>query len=162
MEKTHLDNLLEEVCAELRGIGIPISEKLSPSVLINTRAKRRLGCCFFKDGRYIIEISRSILDKPELLRQTLAHELLHTCYGCNNHGSRWKSYAARLNETFGYSIERTSKPEGDLTRLRTEQIRYILECSSCGVKIYRSRLSKAVKAPWRYRCRCGGKLKRIQ
>ena len=30
-----------------------------------------------------------ILDQEELLQTTLIHELLHTCYGCQNHGKRW-------------------------------------------------------------------------
>lgn len=162
MKQEELDSLLAETARTLRDLGIPLSAHISPVVLINSRAKRRLGCCYYRDGVYIIEVSASLLEQPERLRQTLCHELLHTCRGCRNHGEKWKAYAARVNEALGYSIQRLAPAEGeDQGPLRREEIKYVLECQSCGAKICRSRMSKAVKYPWRYRCQCGGRLKRI-
>lgn len=156
-----LDSLLAEMAESLRELGIPLSSHISPAVLVNSRAKRRLGCCYYRDGVYVIEVSSGLLEQPERLRQTLAHELLHTCRGCRNHGEKWKAYAAEVNGALGYSIQRLAPAEGESQEpLRQEKLRYILECQSCGAKIYRSRMSKAVKYPWRYRCKCGGKLKR--
>lgn len=66
-----------------------------------------------------------------------------------------------MNEKLGYRIERTVKTETPAGSLRHEEIKYILECQSCGAQIKRMRMSKAVKSPWRYRCPCGGKLKRV-
>lgn len=43
--------------------------------------------------------------------QVLAHEILHTCRGCANHGLRWKDYAQRMNELYGYGVERTDSFE---------------------------------------------------
>ena len=43
--------------------------------------------------------------------QTLAHEVLHTCPGCRNHGALWKEYAARMNGAYGYAISRTGTCE---------------------------------------------------
>lgn len=157
-----LDALLRKLAEELKGMGIPVSAEIEPQVKVNTRAKRRLGCCIRRDGTYTIEVSSSILDEEELLRQTLVHELLHTCYGCGNHGARWKAYAKRAGEAMGLSIERTCPARGETLPLRQEEAKYLLECQSCGARIVRMRLSKAVKAPWRYRCKCGGRLKRIQ
>lgn len=162
MIQQELNSLLAEMAEALRNLGIPLSGHISPTVLVNSRAKRRLGCCYYRDGVYEIEVSASLLEQPEPLRQTLAHELLHTCRGCRNHGEKWKGYAAKVNEALGYSIQRLAPAEGESPeRLRQEKLRYVLECQSCGAKICRSRISKAVKQPWHYRCKCGGKLKRI-
>ncbi len=162
MEQEELDRLMQELAAELRELGIPLSRSILPAVQVNSRAKRRLGCCYFSGGQYTIEVSAALLDQPERLRQTLAHELLHTCWGCRNHGKTWKAYAARVNEALGLQIQRLSPAGEDRQEpLRRDEIKYVLECQSCGARIYRSRMSKAVKAPWRYRCKCGGRLKRI-
>ena len=166
MTQEELDRELTELAETLRGMGIPVSKKLTPHVIVNTRAKRRLGCCYVQNGVYSIEVSARQLEDREKLRQTLAHELLHTCPGCRNHGERWKAYAEQVNNALGLSIQRLSPAEGEMTEgevipLRHDTVKYVLECQSCGAKLYRSRMSKAVKSPWRYRCQCGGKLKRI-
>lgn len=166
MTEKEVSALMEELTGTLKALGIPVSSKILPAVLINSRAKRRLGCCYAKAGIFEIEVSASLLEKPEQLRATLAHELLHTCPGCRNHGERWKAYAQRVNKALGMDIRRLAPmeevPGGEGEGpLRRDTVKYVLECRSCGAKIYRSRLSKAVKQPWRYRCKCGGRLKRI-
>ena len=154
MPKIELDGLMARLRRELISIGIPVSNRLEPEVRINTRARRRLGCCYYQSGRYWIEVSQAVLEDEDLLKQTLVHELLHTCPKC-------KAYAQTVNEKLGYRIERTVKTETPAGSLRHEEIKYILECQSCGAQIKRMRMSKAVKSPWRYRCPCGGKLKRV-
>lgn len=161
MLQSELDELMAGLHRELKSLGIPVSSRLLPGVKVNTRAKRRLGCCFCQSGRYWIEISQTVLEDEDLLKQTLVHELLHTCPKCRDHGRQWKAYAQAVNETLGYRIERTVKTEAPMGPLRHEEIKYILECQSCGAQIKRMRMSKAVKYPWRYRCPCGGKLKRV-
>ena len=161
MTQEELDKELIELAETLRGMGIPVSKKLTPHVIVNSRAKRRLGCCYVQNGVYSIEVSARQLDDRDKLRQTLAHELLHTCPGCRNHGERWKAYAQKVNEALGLSIQRLSPAEEETVPLRHDTVKYVLECQSCGAKLFRSRMSKAVKSPWRYRCQCGGKLKRI-
>lgn len=159
MTHSELNILMSELRCELLKINIPLSDKIQPEVLVNTRAKRRLGCCFFKNGVYTIEVAGSLMDSPEKLRETLAHELLHTCPGCRNHGERWKAYASLVNEKLGFSIQRLAPPTDESTdRLRHDTVKYVLECQSCGAKIYRARMSKAVKHPLLYRCKCGGRL----
>lgn len=162
MDQRELDAMLASLAAELRGLGIPVSPKLLPGVQVNTRAKRRLGCCIYREGVYRIEVAAALLDDPPMLRETLLHELLHTCPGCRNHGEKWKQYASYVNSKLGTSIQRTVKMEGSFAPLRHEEVKYILRCESCGKEIVRKRMCKVVKTPWRYRCLCGGKLKRIQ
>ena len=103
------DALLREVTAQAVALGIPVSQKVEPHVVINTRAATRFGCCIFdgKTGCFRIEVARRVAEGPEMsCRETLAHELLHTCYGCQNHGARWKEYAQRMNNAYGYHIRR--------------------------------------------------------
>lgn len=162
MEQGELDSLMAGLQAELRRLEVPVSGKILPGVRVNARAKRRLGCCFFRQGVYTIEVSAGILHSPVLLRETLLHELLHTCPGCRDHGPLWKHYAEVVNKALGTSIQRTVKAEGELAPLRREEVKYVLRCQSCGREINRMRMCKVVKTPWRYRCLCGGKLKRVR
>ncbi len=110
----------------------------------------------------MIEVSVGLLEDRERLRQTLVHELLHTCLGCRNHGERWKSYARRVNEAWGMEIRRLAPADGPTEPLRREEVKYILQCTRCGREFPRSRMSKAVKYPGRYRCPCGGALRRVR
>lgn len=161
MEKQELDALLAELSAQLRELGLPLGKHIAPQVEVNTRAQRRLGCCVCREGRFTIQVSARLLEDAPLLRATLLHELLHTCYGCQNHGKRWKAYAQRVGEALGVEITRTVPLEGPAQPLRQEPVKYLLQCQSCGRLIPRRRLSKAVKYPSRYRCPCGGKLRRV-
>ncbi len=165
MTQKELDSLLAKMEKTLRRLSIPIADRIEPTVKVNTRAKRRLGCCRrLPGGGFSIEVSAALLDRPEQLKETLCHELLHTCYGCQNHGERWKAYAARVSGALGLDIRRLAPAEAgeEPLPLRRDTVKYVLECQSCGAQICRCRMSKVVKQPWRYRCKCGGKLKRIQ
>ncbi len=162
MTEKEVNDLMQELSLALRELGIPVSRAIRPEVAINSRARRRNGCCYHQaDGSCRIEVSRRLLEEPKLLRQTLVHELLHTCPGCMNHGKRWKAYAERANAAMGLSVQRLAQPGEEAGPLRHDPVHYVLECQSCGQRFFRRRMSKLVKYPRRYRCQCGGKLKRI-
>lgn len=122
MEKQELDALLAELSAQLRELGIPLGKHIAPQVEVNTRAQRRLGCCVCREGRFTIQVSARLLEDAPLLRATLLHELLHTCYGCQNHGKRWKAYAQRVGEALGVEITRTVPLEGPAPAPRAGQV----------------------------------------
>ncbi len=161
MTAQEIDAMMQELILSLRELSVPIPSNICPRVLYNARAKRRLGCCYDRGGSYEIELSSSILEEPQKVKEVLIHELLHTCRGCHNHGKRWKQYGERVKEAWGISVVRAVKLEGEAEPLRQEQVKYVLQCEKCGAVFQRKRLSKAVKFPNRYRCRCGGKLKRL-
>lgn len=162
MEPKYIDALLARVIAQARAVKIPVSSEISPNVVLNSRATGRFGCCIRKNGRFTIELSSRMLEAEEhAVMQTLAHEVLHTCYGCSNHGVRWKGYAARMNAAYGYEIARTGSCE-KLGVPDTKKVRYVLVCTQCGARITRSRRSRLVDHPEYYRCRCGGKLERVE
>ena len=79
-----VDLLLQKVIAQAKALNIPVSEHINPSVRINKRATGRFGACFAnkRNGTFLIEISDVLLTAhPKACCQTLAHEVLHTCYG---------------------------------------------------------------------------------
>lgn len=160
MEGEDIDALLARVIGQARALRIPVSAEISPNVILNSRATGRFGCCVRKNGRFTIELSSRMLGAEEkAVMHTLAHEVLHTCWGCSNHGPRWKGYAARMNAAYGYEIARTDSCE-KLGVPDTSKVRYVLVCPKCGARITRSRRSRLVDHPECYRCRCGGKLER--
>lgn len=155
------DALLKRVLEEARALKIPVSKEISPRVEINDRAVSRFGCCKYKEGRNTIEVARRVAEGPEKsCRAVLAHEILHTCWGCRNHGKRWNEYARRMREAYGYAICRAATNEAlGLEEKRT--YRYVLQCESCGAQFPRFRASSLTRHPERYRCRCGGRLIRV-
>lgn len=156
------DKLMAEVAEQARRLGVPLSAQVEPNVRINSRAVKRLGCCRRQGGRYVIELAERVAKGTEdSCRETLAHELLHTCWGCQNHGALWKEYARRMNEAYGYNIKRTVAEE-TAGGIYPEAFKYLFRCERCGAELGRYRSSPLTKHPERYRCRCGGKLKRVR
>lgn len=159
MTQAELNDLMNELAEGMRSLSIPISKNISPEVMVNSRARRRLGCCRKAGGHFFIEVSSSLLCEEARLRQTLVHELLHTCPGCQNHGERWKTYASVVNAAWGMEISRLAPPnENEPARLRHDTVKYILICERCGKQFPRTRLCPLVRHPERYRCSCGGAL----
>lgn len=165
---THIDELLQLVVAQAKALGIPVSKNIHRQVTINGRAKSRFGCCKKYGSGYILEVSEGIAKGPEKsLLQTLAHEVLHTCPGCQNHSTGWKKYAEAMNKAYGYKIQRTSTPKElglseEFHKQKKKDVRYILVCEGCGLRIERTRKSRLITHTELYRCRCGSKLDMIR
>lgn len=169
------DLLMQQIIEEARAARIPVSDAIQPHVVVNTRAKTRYGSCRKVGAEYVIEISVRMQNAAEEdVRAVLAHEVLHTCRNCMNHGPLWRTYAARFSATCGYTIARTGNIPGADVRPEKEaiqrsgkeyamhEINYVLMCESCGALFPRIQFSKVVQYPERYRCRCGGTLRRIK
>lgn len=170
-EQEKVNRLLQEVISEAKKLNIPLGEILQ-EVKINARAKRRFGCCRSekKPGsrqmQFTIELSKKVLAcKEEKIKEILAHEILHTCPACQNHGKKWKMYAGMMNRAYHYEICTTTSdramglPESQETEKR-EIGRYFLQCAGCGAILVRKRACPLTRNPERYRCaKCGGKLK---
>lgn len=154
------DAILQDVVRQAKMIDVPVSDKIEPHVVLNTRAKKRYGRCIGRGGLYTIELSAYLKDaSTHLVHEVIAHEVLHTCPGCMNHGALWKKYAAQMSAHYGYTIMRTAKEP--LVPQEAPKARYVLECLSCGMQIPRQKKSRAVEHPELYRCKCGGKLRRL-
>ena len=162
MDQKTLDALLAKVIAQARQAGIPVSPAIDPKVRVNRRARTRFGCCIQKNGRFYIELASQLLSaREQAVCQVLAHEVLHTCRGCDNHGLRWKDYAQRMNELYGYGVERTDSFE-KLGLEDQRPVKYLVVCQSCGRQLPRMKRSPLVEHPERYRCSCGGALRVVE
>lgn len=143
---------------ELDKIGIPYREV--EDFIINTRAKSRWGQCkTLPNGKFLISISNRLLeDDTDImgLKNTIIHELIHTCKGCMNHKSEWKMYAQKVNNAYGYNIKRTSSAEDKgvraIEKIRVINHKYI--CEGCGQIVTRERDRGFEK---RYNCGVCGK-----
>ena len=107
------------------------------------------------------------------MKNTIIHELLHTCKGCMKHTGEWKQLAEKVNRYYGYNIKRCDsadekgiseeqKEKIQKERTATRKVKYIFKCTCCGQKVERCRESKFTKYPELYRCAvCHGKFERI-
>ena len=161
MKREELDKALKDIICQAQEEGIPVPDNIFEKVEINSRPKKRFGCCRFIEGKYHIEISEFLLEgKDEGIKETLAHEVLHTCAGCQDHGKIWKEYAKRMNRRYGYNISRTVSFEkmGIEEPEREPVFRYIIKCEKCGKEYPRQRFTCVMKKIKAYRCGCGGRL----
>lgn len=160
----YLNKIGRECEQELHSIGIPCGN----IALYEPSEDTSWGLCQQYGNWFIISIN-SILIKRKYedgLRNTIIHELLHSCPGCYDHGLEWQKQANIVMKNFGYLIKPTDsyKEKGiDLYEYANSgAFKYTIQCSECGVIYFRKRKSKFVKNYNSYRCgKCGGKLKQI-
>lgn len=165
-----LRKLYIEVLEDVMNSGIEVGN--ITDVTVSYRAKRRFGqCCYRRaDGTYTINISSFILadgTETQAVKNTIAHEIIHTVKGCMNHGPEWKKQAAILMKYHTeYKITRTSSIEeyGIEAAQKTEdEYRYLYKCTSCGRLVGRNRESNFTRNVSRYRCgACHGKFVTIR
>lgn len=162
---------------ELEAIGIEYGNIID--VKPNTRAMKRWGQCRSDPDGYRININTVFLDErnsEQGLKETIIHELLHSCKGCMNHGKTWKQLAAKVNSAYGYNIKRCSSAEekGVLKETTVSEkkdapkktnvahipsSKRVAECVECGYTYTGAGMSRVVRQIKHYRCFCGGKLR---
>ena len=162
MGKKDFVRLRQECLDEITGLGIQPGQ--IKDWTINTRARSRWGQCKKEtDGTYSIQIADRLLSDDRIsekaCKETIIHEVLHTCKDCMKHTGKWKIYADRMNREYGYDIKRiTSGTEKGVENYKPKHmaVKYILTCGGCGATVYRKRSSKFTKYYRNYRCtRCG-------
>lgn len=169
-----LERVYRECIDEMNAIEIPFGR--ITEVTVNYRAKSRWGqCCKRFDAygtMYKINIRCDLChpDAPEkALKETIIHEIIHTCPDCMCHTGEWKRLVAIVNDCYGYNIKRCSdaddKGMSEFYKDHEEPVRkpmtykYTLKCTQCGHEYKYKRECKAVKYYYRYRCgHCNGKL----
>lgn len=137
------------------------------------RLTRKYGYCrisFFRNKPTIekIVISSRLLDEriPEqILKDTIIHELIHTCDGCYSHGKEFQNVARQINNAYGYSIGTyVSNIESKIVNsvYKPKERKYKISCPSCGKTWGYKIKSKAYKYPEKYICtKCNSKLIRV-
>lgn len=165
----NLDKLYRECEEELTRINMDFSNKIV-RVSVNGRLRTTLGVCNRdrRTGKFTIDINSALLadnvDDMEV-KDTIVHEMLHTCPGCFDHGYEWKRRADRVNRMLGYHVSRTASRadmEAAGVEIKHEEFKYALQCVGCGTQYKYKRWGKALETPSRYRCgKCHGDLKTV-
>lgn len=127
---------------------------------INSRAKSRWGLCIkHPDNTYEIQIAAQLLESDDVsikaCKETIIHEVLHTCKDCMKHTGTWKNYANIMNNKYGYDIKRCTSLEGKGLAHENEPAtpaKYNYVCKKCGQKVSRRRASKFTKNYRKYGC----------
>lgn len=166
----NLNAVAKECMKMLDNIGIKYGN--IKEIKVNTRAKKRWGQCELVPGEgYSININIVLLDERNDingLKNTIIHELLHSCDGCMNHGEKWRLLANKVNDVYGLNIKRTSNSDEkgiDKSTIVKSQVvyKYEIQCIDCGHVYKRAKMSTVIQHPEEYRCsHCGGKLQRIK
>lgn len=170
----NLQKLFKECKEELDNINIKYG--CIEEITINTRAKKRWGQCkitldsqYWKNKIFSINISSRLLQDDitdEACKNTIMHEILHTCEHCFNHGSEWKRIADLINDYYAfYNIKRTTSSEekGINEDIEKKESKYILRCTKCGKLFYKNRICDSVRYPELYNHSSdNGQLERIK
>ena len=158
----HLNEVALDCLDILDSLNIPYGEVMEFTV--NTTAKSRWGQTKRNGNFYYINIAEILTDgnHDDGLKNTLLHELLHTCPNCMNHGAQWKAYAAMVNDRYGIKITRcNSAEEKGVDReewIGQKKILHRYHCKDCGQVITRSRESKFTRHYNMYLCgKCHGR-----
>jgi predicted SprT family Zn-dependent metalloprotease len=162
-----LQKLYNEALQEVKDANIEPGD--IKTVKVNTRLKSTWGRCGYlnkQKNSYKIDINPILLaDDVEdvAVKNTIIHEILHSCDGCMNHGQKWKAKANIINRKYPqYNIARTSSSEELGIDKEKRDYKYKVQCQKCQ-KIYGYyRISRVVKYPDYFKCKCGGKLKRLK
>ena len=167
-----LNKLVEECKEELDKIGIEYGNVRE--VTVNTRAKSRWGQCCTEvnatnwcDKVFSINISDRLLadDVSDVAtKNTIIHELLHSCEGGMTHKGNWKKLAEKVNYYYPqYNIKRCTTSEEKGIAPTEKEYNYILKCEKCGHEYKHIKMCKSVKHPeWYFCSRCNGTLKRVK
>lgn len=165
----NLNKLFEDCMMELKSINIDVSNKIT-EVKVNGRLRTTMGMCYRNNRTktYSIAINPALLadsaDEMEV-KDTIIHEILHTCPNSFNHGYEWKLRADKVNRKLGYHVStyaNRKEVEAKGIQLKIEDWKYALKCVECGNQYKRKRWSYALENPSNYKCgKCGGSLKTI-
>lgn len=165
-----LQGLFAECCMEVRCLGIPVSNHIK-AVRVNNRLSRAMGRCK-RINNYVMEVYEIEINPcmladevdPMETKNTIVHELIHTCPGCMNHGDMFHHWAEVVNKRLGYHVDTYAQTETlvnagvEIKTRQKETYKYALVCKACGHEYKRKRWSEALENPSRYRCNCGGSL----
>ena len=123
-------------------------------------------CTKNPDGTCIIQIAASLIEDERISEQackeTMIHEILHTCKGCKGHTGLWLIYANIMNKKYGYNIKRTTSGEEkgveNYTASKRLDYKYCFVCENCGQIIKRKKQCEFTKHYRNYTCGiCGRK-----
>lgn len=100
----HLEALIKDCIKKCEEADIPISKNITFDVM---KGEKVYGHCtsWRKTDQHIIEISKYLVNEEEI-KNTIIHELLHSCPDGKGHGARWQYYGSIIQKKYGYIISR--------------------------------------------------------
>ena len=105
---SQIERVFRKCVADCRTWGIPISDKIKPTVNRVSRKDCYAVTTLLDSGWYQVNVSDLIWEEysvpSEALRNILFHELVHTIPGCFNHLKKWKFWVKKLNAEHGTKI----------------------------------------------------------
>ena len=97
---------IQECVKLLAAIGYNTAQYNDYTVVISTRRTKNLGRCTQKgSNRYEISFNDKYIKfaSSEHIHDVIMHEILHSLPGCMDHGTRWKTAAAKVMNNYTYS-----------------------------------------------------------
>ena len=168
----NLSRLYSETLSEALSVGLDVSDKIV-SIKVNSRLSRALGRCvqvwdaWNRCYVYKIEIQPNILAdglEDSIPKNTIMHELIHTCKGCFNHGDEFQYRAGIVNRRLSYNVHTTTDSASLVAAgvtLKQHTDNYAVVCDKCGrtVKKYKRWSSTLERiGDFRHGGTCGGNL----
>ena len=165
---TNLLNQYYEFAIELLStLGICYGE-VTKVFIMPKASTRTLGLCERNkdywgdwDGTYNISLNPCLFAdgvNDDIIIQTLLHELIHTVYGCFNHGKNFKHYARIINNKYGYNISRLTDSSQFGVELPKREYKYEIWCTVCNKRVARykrkSHIVECVERDGGSTCRC--------
>lgn len=147
-----LKKLFDESLMEVKAAGLQPGNIIS--VKPNKNMTKSWGVCssVMENGerKFKIDISTRILqDNVDDIatKDTIIHEILHTCPDGFGHTGKWAKYADIINYTYKgkYNIKRTTAIEEKGIEFDSSQYKYVIKCEKCGIQDGYTRKCNVVK-----------------
>lgn len=144
------EKIVSEVRSELWKRNIPF---VDCEVVISKRLRKAFGNTGLKiqngERIYKIQIADYLVrnGSEEFIKNTIAHEYLHTCPDCMNHGEQWKEYAKQVADVFTITTYGNYADAG-ISNEQMREIRkpkYIAFCTECGCEWHYKRFGKVLQ-----------------
>ena len=146
-----LNKLYKEALADVINAGIKPGNILS--VNVDFKDMSAWGSCNYdseNDGYHIKISDRTLADNLEdkAAMDTIAHEILHTCDSCMNHGKVWKSYTDAMNliykGKYHITVKETRQHKG--IEFDERRYKYVIQCKHCKNKIGYMKKNRALES----------------
>lgn len=133
----NLQEIYKECVQECKDAYIPIRDDKVISIEVENKDEvGYYGACDIthSDNNLIFNIYINSLfldeDCPLIeLKDTIIHELIHTCPRCGIHGKTWMKYAKIMNEKYGYEL--TTSKDNDEIFHKDKPILHKYVCPKC-------------------------------